>query len=283
MISTPEPLRPHLQNSLLAAPLEAPLLTPDEALADFGNTLIVAPHPDDETLGCGGIIALLCATLGVPGTRVLVLTDGVGSHPNSRQFPASARRNLREGETLQAMQRLGCEEAAGAVTFLGWPDGTLPDAPETVGFAQAQAAVAHCLKEFAIRTVLVPWRRDTHPDHRAAYQLVTAAVASAETTEEPGAEPCRLIEYPLWIWERGAAEDAPQAAEARAWRLDVSTVLQAKRNAIQEHRSQLGQVIADDPAGFCLEPPMLAHFARPWELFLESPDSASAPFNRKVA
>ena len=251
---------------ILADPLAIPLQAPGEALTGFGNTLVVAPHPDDESLACGGIIALLNARTGSDILRVLILTDGTGSHPHSRQFLAPARRKLRENETERALARLGCTDPRETVTFLGLPDGALPDAPGTPAFEQAAGEIARCLSAFAVRTVLVPWRRDPHRDHRAAFQLVTAAAASAACD----AAPLRVIEYPVWIWERGEPDDAPRADETHAWRLDVSAVHEAKQAAIREHRSQLGLVIADDPTGFTLSPDMLEHFTRPWELFFES-------------
>ena len=55
-----------------------------ETVIDWGKTLVVAPHPDDESLGCGGAIVLLRKF----GNEVTVLTvsDGALSHPNSKKF-----------------------------------------------------------------------------------------------------------------------------------------------------------------------------------------------------
>src|ERR1700731_2508358 len=50
-----------------------------------GGIVVVAPHPDDETLGCGGLIAL-ASQLG-RNIQVVFISDGVGSHPNSRLYP----------------------------------------------------------------------------------------------------------------------------------------------------------------------------------------------------
>src|SRR5437762_1448664 len=49
--------------------------------------LVLAPHPDDESLGCGGLIAESCARGGT--VHVVILTDGTRSPPNSKTHPAA--------------------------------------------------------------------------------------------------------------------------------------------------------------------------------------------------
>ena len=58
-----------------------------------GPCLILAPHADDESLGCGGLIAACCAAGRPP--LVAFLTDGTGSHPNSRAYPPERLRDVR--------------------------------------------------------------------------------------------------------------------------------------------------------------------------------------------
>ncbi len=237
---------------------EAILLCPPTAVADFGPTLIVAPHPDDESLGCGGAIALLVQA-GCP-VQVLVVSDGTKSHPNSRRYPTPRLRALREAETTEALECLGL--SAEAVTFLGLQDGQLPFAG-----APFEAATEHLRRYFQHagrpQTVLLPWRRDPHPDHRAAFALVVAALSAGPLP--------RLIEYPVWLWdtEQVEARHLPEAREVHVWRLDIATVIERKHQAIAAHRSQTTDLIDDDPAGFRLLPQMRSHFERPWEVYLE--------------
>ena len=233
-------------------------LQPATAVAEFGSTLVVAPHPDDESLGCGGAIALL-RRMGCP-VRVLVISDGTRSHPNSRAFPPSRLQALRERETLAALSVLDVE--ADAVTFLRLPDGAVP-VPAADGFAQAVARCLTYLATFASSTILLPWRRDPHPDHRSTWQLLHTALAALSLSP-------RLVEYPVWDWDPAQRGDAPRPDEVMAWRLDISAVLPQKLRAIAAHRSQTTDLINDDPEGFRLTPEMLANFAHPWELYLEA-------------
>ena len=240
--------------SLLLDPERHPLRTADTALA-LGATAVLAPHPDDESLGCGGLLALL-ADAGAP-TRVVVVTDGCGSHPNSAAYPAERLRTLREAEARAAVDALGLDEAA--VTFLRHADCGLPD-EGTEAFDAAARELAEALA--GAETVVVPWRRDPHCDHVGTWALACAAAARMD-------EPPRWIEYPVWAWPNADTDVAPQDGEARAWRLDIAPVLDRKRAAVAAHRSQTTDLIDDDPDGFTLAPDMLAHFERPWELFLE--------------
>ncbi len=240
------------------ADLDAIPLMPPEAVRSWGKTLVVAPHPDDESLGCGGAIALL-SSYGLP-VNVLFISDGTGSHPNSRKYPALALRDLRESEANAALALLGA--APGSAAFLRLKDGAVPskDAP---GFAAAVTSCRTYLADSKPQTIFLPWRRDPHPDHRAASQIMQAALDGP--TEKP-----RVLEYPVWAWERAAPGDVPQPDEARAFRLDISGVGIVKRAAVDAHQSQVTHLIDDDPQGFWLSPEVIAHFERPWEVYLET-------------
>jgi LmbE family N-acetylglucosaminyl deacetylase len=239
-------------------PESLPLL-PADTVFGFGPTLVVAPHPDDESLGCGGAIALL-RQAGLP-VWVLVVSDGSGSHPNSRRYPPARLAALREREALAALALLGVPAAA--VTFLRLPDRAVPRAGDA-GFSAAVARCRAVLAGLPIRpdTLLLPWRRDPHTDHRAAWELLDAAL--------DGACPPRRLEYPVWLWDLGQPGDAPLPGEARGWRLAIGDVLPRKLAAIAAHRSQTTPLIDDDPDGFILPPEMLARVSRPWEVYLES-------------
>lgn len=240
----------------------SPLLQPKSLpwrshLSIAGPVLVVAPHPDDETLGCGGLIALL-RQLGQP-VQVLVMSDGTQSHPRSQQYPAPRLQALRESETLAALAMLGVSQAE--TTFFRWPDGAVPSANSS----EFTTAVTHChqyLQTKSPQTILLPWRFDPHPDHRATWEIVQTAAGQLEAVP-------RLVEYPIWDWDPEQQGDFANLPRIGGWRLDITVVLEMKRYAISAYRSQTTNLINDDPQGFQLTPEMLANFYRPWELYLE--------------
>lgn len=236
---------------------DVPLLPPD-TVCSWSKTLVVAPHPDDESLGCGGAIALL-SSYGIP-VNVLFISDGTGSHPNSQKYPAPALRDLRESESKEALSRLGTSPLC--AVFMRLQDGAVPSA-NALGFSDAVSFCRAYLTDSKPQTILIPWRRDPHPDHRATSQILQAALAGL--TDKP-----RVLEYPVWAWERAAPEDAPQTHEARAFRLDIREAALAKRSAVDAHQSQVTHLIDDDPQGFWLSPEVIAHFDQPWEVYLET-------------
>ena len=64
-------------------------------LLGAGGLLVVAPHPDDESLACGGLIAESCSQNRL--TRVIVVSDGTGSHPRSKAYPKDALQAITAG------------------------------------------------------------------------------------------------------------------------------------------------------------------------------------------
>ncbi|MFC7670390.1 PIG-L deacetylase family protein [Hymenobacter humi] len=236
-------------------------MRPGSFVAELGSTVVVAPHPDDEALGCGGLLALLGQT-GNPVTAVLV-SDGTMSHPASELFSALARRAVRETEFRHALSILGTD--AVEPLLLGLPDSRVPATTNEPSFVQAVAQLQDFLIAQQAATVVVPWRRDPHPDHRATSHLVQAALASMPN-------PPRRLEYVVWAWERAAPADLPTAAdEVRGFQLDIAAVVGLKQRAIAAHRSQVAPgIFTDDPGGFLLSKEMLAHFSGPYEVYFEA-------------
>lgn len=235
--------------SALANPIQFPLRSIDTLQSS--SALIVAPHPDDETLGCGGAIALLNQA----SINVLVISDGTLSHPRSQKYPAPALKELRRQETLAATSVLGVEPQN--VTFLEFKDGSIPTIPAT-----GAAVCRSYLSAIAPQLIFVPWRFDPHPDHRATWHLIHTALQQLKLS-------ARLIEYPIWDWDLEQRGEVIPDGKFIGWRLNIESVMETKQQAIAQYKSQITDLIDDDPEGFRLTEEMLQNFSRSWELYFE--------------
>lgn len=230
-------------------------MAPEQCVTGFGTTLIVAPHADDESLGCGGVISLL-SKYGQP-VYILLLSDGTLSHPNSKEYPAEKLMDLREKELIEASAILGVVEEN--IIFCRFPDRNVPKEGDEK-FEVSVKIISKMLDIIKPQSIFVPWRRDPHPDHQAAFQLLNAA-------DTVGA---KLYEYPIWLQALGSDGDEPNSEESMPFRLNISSVLAQKQEAISKHRSQITDLITDDPDGFQLSKEMLDQFNVPYETFFIS-------------
>jgi LmbE family N-acetylglucosaminyl deacetylase len=235
------------------------------ALGDFSfarsqKILVVAPHPDDETLGCGGLISLLAQ--GGSAFHIIFVTDGSASHRNSRAWPAARLAEQREMEACRALACLGI--AAAPRLFLRLPDAHMPP-PGDLRWDRAVATVCDVMRHFKPDLVLLHWRRDPHCDHRASWLLSQRALRKASI--HPA-----ILEYAIWLTEFGAVEDHPRPGEAELVRVDVSQTLASKRAAIAAHVSQITDLIGDDPDGFRLKPQTITRLTQQTEVFFRSTD-----------
>ena len=158
----------------------APLpVTPEPAV-------VVAPHPDDEVFGAGGLIAAKCA-LAAP-IRILYLTGGGASHRNccavEPDLVVARRREL----AIRAASVLGVKSPA--CTFMDLPDGCLP-ASAHAGYPSAVSSVAEILDAARPAEIYCTHSLDGWQDHAAASAIVRAAARTAS----PGAA---IFEYLVW-------------------------------------------------------------------------------------
>jgi LmbE family N-acetylglucosaminyl deacetylase len=226
-------------------------------LRDFtafgGKTpLILAPHPDDESLGCGGLVAACCDAGIWP--QVAILTDGAASHPGSATHPPARLAAMREVEARTALGILGLPPER--IMFLRFPDTKMPR--EGTAYEAALATLEACC---TARTIVIgPWREDPHCDHETSAAFARALAQAANVA---------LWTYPVWGWLRDPAQTLPPQ-RIEGIRLDIAAFLPAKRRAIAAHATQYGNVIRDSPHGFRLPPALLAIFARPYEVFFRT-------------
>lgn len=208
-----------------------PAITPAELLE--GRPLVVlAPHPDDETLGCGALLHD-AAAMGID-TRVICVTDGSRSHPGSTLWPPARLAAGRRRELEAAVRILGA-----TAMWLGHRDCAVPEDLDLSPLIPADALV------------LASWGGDPHCDHEAVARLARRA-ARSDT---------RLAFYPIWgrfAEGRTVARPLTATAAARA----------AKRRALACHRSQMTALIDDDPQGFVMEDWRQAHFLDHPELII---------------
>ncbi len=217
--------------------------------------LVVAPHPDDDAIGCGGTLARLAAR----GAHIAVtyVTDGSASHPRSVRFPPAVLRDIREDEARAALAALGVRCTP---QFLRAPDSGLERLDERAR-ATLVGALARRIARSRANIIFAPWLRDPHPDHVVTATLVDAALARGERRPS-------LYSYRVWLPVRGERADAPSCDEATLLEVVLNgTELARKRNALSMHRSQLGEVVDDDPDGFCIDDALLATWLTPSERF----------------
>jgi LmbE family N-acetylglucosaminyl deacetylase len=179
---------------------------------ELKRTVVMAPHPDDEVLGAGGLIADR-RRKNLP-VLVIAVTDGEAAYPGT-----SGLGSLRQTEQEEALARLGL--ASRDILRLGLPDGHVSSHEESL---------VRDLQSILTRdTVLIaPWKFDPHPDHEACGR---AALRAAQISGQ------RLVSYVFWTWHRHRA-DALLAFHPQRFDLDPG-LCAAKASALAEYRSQL--------------------------------------------
>jgi len=150
--------------------------------------IVFAPHQDDETIGCGGLIARK-RNEGLP-VHVVFITDGGASHPGHPRLAQPELRAIRRSEAMAALAILGVESTA--IHFLDEADGTLNNlTPERKHAAQRR--ITRLLEEIQPAELFVPCFPDGSTEHDAVFHLVGGAVAAAGLRPE-------VWEYPVWSW-----------------------------------------------------------------------------------
>jgi LmbE family N-acetylglucosaminyl deacetylase len=218
--------------------------------------IVIAPHPDDESLACGGLIAEACRQ-GLRG-KVVIVSDGVGSHPNSKAYPPDRLRVLREEEAKRAGAELGLKPEEDML-FLGLADRFVPS--EGADAERAICAIVDCVRGSGARSLFVSWRQDPHCDHEASYRITREAQRRVIEV--------RLFEYVVWGHTLPPSTEVDQIRSGFRIRIDPEG-LERKRRAIAAHRSQTTDLIDDDPDGFRFTQSGLARFDLQYEFFFES-------------
>jgi len=205
------------------------------------SAMVFAPHPDDETLGCGGTI--LQKRRAGAAMQLVFMTDGAASNPGLSS--GAEMRMTRHREALEAVEILGLEPAR--VSWLDFPDGEL-----LLWRAEAVMRVSRLLHLHRPEQILLPYAWREHADHVATHSIVYEALGRVGLA-------ATLLEYPVWSWRHW-----PTTRRSGSWRnvhavlagcratarglrflrelrtsVAVQDVLTRKRAALERHVSQM--------------------------------------------
>lgn len=215
----------------------------DTEAVSHRSALILAPHPDDETLGCGAVILRKVAA-GTPVT-VVVVADGRHSHRSDYLTPEEVGA-LRHAEMVEVGRRLGLP--AQSLRQLGFEDRHLTERED-----ELVDVVGDLITELDPDEVYATGAFEPHADHSALGRATRRALARQE-------RPPLLMEYPIWMWSQmyDGGVNAPwrtQLATVRAAlellllrrtpaKVRAAEFVASKLYALDGHASQLGR-----PAG----------------------------------
>lgn len=226
---------------------ELPSIDAAALVPDGSRAVIIAPHPDDEVLGCGGLLQLVAA-LDRP-IQIISVTDGSASHPGSQAWSSQRLSAVRPQESAEALHRLGLP-----MHSVKWIRGGFQDS----GVAKEEQRLAEFIQRYLKPgdVVFSTWSQDGHTDHEAVGRASAAAAAAVGAT---------LHELPIWTWHWASPEDEKIPwARARKLLLDPATVAR-KSHAAHAFASQL----EGDPAiGLApvLPPHVLERLLQPFEV-----------------
>lgn len=150
--------------------------------------LVLAPHQDDDVLGCGGLIAGKRAA--GQAVTVAFVTDGAASHRGHPLVLPAELAATRATEARAGLRSLGVDDAA--IRFLGAPDGELARLAEEPA-QRLTGALTRLLQELKPDEVFLPFRKDGSSEHEAAFHFFAGALAAS------GLRP-RIYEFPVWSW-----------------------------------------------------------------------------------
>lgn len=209
------------------------------------RAVIVAPHPDDEVLGSGGLLQLLCQEQ----RALLLISVTNGSFSQSPRKDPQRLGIVRSQESAEALNRLGLP-----LSSLKWLHGGFPDTAVEQHEQELKRFLLSYLQPADV--VFTTWRQDGHDDHEAV------ARACLQACQAIGAV-CH--ELPIWAWHWANPED-PRIPWARARKIHLDRWVQArKRHAIQAFASQL-EADPESGDGPTLSPLMLQRLQQPFEL-----------------
>jgi LmbE family N-acetylglucosaminyl deacetylase len=203
-------------------------LSPDLLFSHGNRLVVIAPHPDDEILACGGLLAMRAAA-GVQ-SLVVAVTDGEASHGDVDDTARTKLGLLRASESNTGLLALGVAPAS--VVRLHVADGDVARWEQKIAL-QIQALLAPS------DIVVTTWRLDGHPDHEAVARAAQLACSP---------NGCKLLQAPVWMWHWAEPGDTRVPWNNLVAVNLPAQAISAKQRALQCHQSQLAPRHADlDP------------------------------------
>lgn len=226
------------------------------------RTVVIAPHQDDATLGCGGYI--LRRRLEARPVEVLYITDGRASHPNHPTLAPTEIAAMRRLEAARAMRVLRLEQRR--LQFLDAVDGTLAHLDAIAADALVTQLAAK-FRELQPDEILLPCRHDGSSEHDATFRYVQRSLQLA------GLAP-RVLEYPIWSRLNPLLLLSPLIRSRIVWRSHFPGYEDQKCRAIACYASQVEPTPPWKRA--VLPPAFVAFFSSREEFFFEpAPPSKS--------
>lgn len=198
--------------------------------------IVFAPHPDDETLGCGGTIIRKKAA--GADVKVVFLTNGSRSH--AALMPEDKLSQIRQTEALQAGRALGL--GAEDITFLGFDDGRLSQFKLEAKAHVRRLLMRHSTPHSPLE-IFVPYALEPPPDHAVTYEIVVATLN--ELNEQLGYQYV-VYAYPIWYWQHWPWMGIGGQSKRETLRIAQASLAGRSGNALLEdfrHSVYVGDVL----------------------------------------
>jgi len=211
------------------------------------SSMFFSPHPDDETLGCGGTIAKKCQA--GESVTIVLMTDGSRSHPDL--IDENTLRNIRRREFITATNILGVDK--NNLIMLDFQDGELSRYK-----TNAINVIEKLLKETNPDQIFVPYIGETPEDHYTTTEIVLSAIKKTGGTHE-------IYEYPIWYWHqwpycsykfRGYKKLLGQIFNIICTHIkmitdfrvsnNINSYMKIKNDALSQYKSQMTRLIDDE-------------------------------------
>ena len=212
------------------------------------SAIVFSPHPDDETLGCGGTI--IRKKIAGADVKIIFMADGCRSHRHL--IPENKLKFIRTNEALAACKKLGVKKSD--TIFLEYEDNKLMKNQNS-----ATSKVLEILIHQEPEEIFIPYHREKHPDHSATNKIVISALEIYQRK-------LNVFEYPIWFWVhwpwtslsrnnfhfwRNSLASGLYLLKEFQCSVKIADVLKLKREALEQHKSQMSRLIPD-PGWFIL-------------------------------